>query len=49
MRKIIIFHFGKRTKLKTYIEVLFIGMDDEEVDIVADDFDSFIDYVWSKE
>ena len=32
-----------------YIEVPFIGMDDEEVEIVADDFDSFIDYVWSKE
>ena len=32
-----------------YIEVPFIGMDDEEVEIVADDFDGFIDYVWSKE
>ena len=40
---------GKRTKLKTYIEVPFIGMDDEEVEIVADDFDGFIDYVWGKE
>lgn len=32
-----------------YIEVPFIGMDDEEVEIIADDFDGFIDYVWSKE
>ena len=32
-----------------YIEVPCIGMDDEEVEIVADDFDGFIDYVWSKE
>ena len=32
-----------------YIEVPFIGMDDEEVEIVADDFDGFIDYVCSKE
>ena len=32
-----------------YIEVPLIGMDDEEVEIVADDFDEFIDYVWSKE
>ena len=32
-----------------YIEVPFIGMDDEEVKIVADDFDGFIGYVWSKE
>ena len=32
-----------------YIEVPFIGMDDEEVEIVADDFDGFIDYVWSKD
>ena len=32
-----------------YIEVPFIGMDDEEVEIVAEDFDGFIDYVWSKE
>ena len=32
-----------------YIEVPFIGMDDEEVEIVADNFDGFIDYVWSKE
>ena len=31
-----------------YIEIPFIGMDDEEVEIVADDFDGFIDYVWSK-
>ena len=32
-----------------YIEVPFVGMDDEEVEIVADNFDGFIDYVWSKE
>lgn len=32
-----------------YVEVPFIGMSDEEVKIVADDFDSFINYVWSKE
>lgn len=32
-----------------YIEVPFIGMDDEEVEIIAEDFDGFIDYVWSKE
>lgn len=32
-----------------YIEVPFIGMKDEEVMIIADNFDSFIKYVWSKE
>ena len=32
-----------------YIEVPFIGMDDEEVEIIAEDFDGFIDYVCSKE
>ena len=32
-----------------YIEVPFVGMDDEEVEIIADDYDSFKDYVWSKE
>lgn len=32
-----------------YIEVPFIGMDDEEVEIIAEDFDGFIDYVWSKD
>lgn len=32
-----------------YIEVPFIGMDDEEVEVIADSFDGFIDYVWSKE
>ncbi len=31
-----------------YIEVPFIGMDNDEVKIVADDFDGFIDYVWNK-
>ena len=30
-----------------YIEVPFIGMDDE-VRVIAEDFDSFIDYVWHK-
>ena len=32
-----------------YVEVPFIGMDDEEVKVIAEDFDSFIDYVWNKE
>lgn len=32
-----------------YIEVPFIGMTDEEVKIIAEDFDNFIKYVWSKE
>lgn len=32
-----------------YIEVPFIGMDDEEAEIIAEDFDGFINYVWSKE
>lgn len=32
-----------------YIEVPFIGMADEEVKIVAEDFDGFVKYVWSKE
>ncbi len=32
-----------------YIEVPFIGMADEEVKIIAEDFDGFIQYVWSKE
>ena len=31
-----------------YIEVPFIGMADEEVKIIADDFDSFVKYVWNK-
>lgn len=31
-----------------YIEVPFIGMDDEEVIIIAEDFDGFINYVWNK-
>lgn len=31
-----------------FIEVPFIGMDDDEVKIVADDFDGFINYVWNK-
>ena len=31
-----------------YIEVPFIGMDDEEVKIIADNFDDFINYVWGK-
>lgn len=32
-----------------FVEVPFIGMDDEEVKIIADDFDGFINYVWNKE
>lgn len=32
-----------------YIEVPFIGMADGEVKIIAEDFDNFIKYVWSKE
>lgn len=32
-----------------YIEVPFIGMSDEEVMIIAEDFDGFINYVWNKE
>lgn len=31
-----------------FIEVPFIGMDDEVIKIVADDFDGFINYVWNK-
>lgn len=31
-----------------YIEVPFIGMDDKGVEVVAEDFDGFIDYIWSK-
>lgn len=31
-----------------YIEVPFIGMDNDEVKIIAYDFDGFIDYVWNK-
>ena len=31
-----------------YIEVPFIGMDDEEVKVIAEDFDGFIDYVWNR-
>lgn len=31
-----------------FIEVSFIGMGDDEVKIVADDFDDFINYVWNK-
>ena len=32
-----------------YVEVPFIGMDDEEVKIIAENFDDFINYVWNKE
>lgn len=32
-----------------YIEVPFIGMADEEAVVIAEDFDGFIKYVWSKE
>ena len=31
-----------------YIEVPFIGMYDEEVKVIAEDFDGFIDYVWNR-
>ena len=31
-----------------FIEVPFIGMDDEEINIIANDFDGFINYVWNK-
>ncbi|MBU5316812.1 SMI1/KNR4 family protein [Clostridium bornimense] len=31
-----------------YIEVPFIGMDDDEVIIIAENFDEFIDYVYNK-
>lgn len=30
-----------------YIEVPFIGMDEEEVIIIAENFDDFINYIWS--
>lgn len=32
-----------------FIEVPFIGMEDDEVKVIANDFDEFINYVWSKE
>lgn len=32
-----------------YVEVPFIGMTDEEVKIVAKNFDDFIYYIWRKE
>lgn len=31
-----------------YVEVPFIGMDDEEVKIIGENFDEFINYVWDK-
>ena len=31
-----------------FIEVPFIGMDDEEINIIANDFDDFINYVYKK-
>ena len=31
-----------------YVEVPFIGMDDEEIRIIGNNFDDFINYVWSK-
>lgn len=31
-----------------YVEVPFIGMDDENVKIIGKNFDEFINYVWSK-
>lgn len=32
-----------------YIEVPFIGMDEESVEVVAEDFDGFIGYIWGKQ
>lgn len=31
-----------------YIEVPFIGMDDEEIKVIGNNFDDFVNYVWSK-
>lgn len=31
-----------------YIEVPFIGMDDEEIKVIGNNFDDFINYVWVK-
>lgn len=31
-----------------YIEVSFIGMDNEEIKVIGNNFDDFINYVWSK-
>ncbi|MCM1267523.1 MAG: SMI1/KNR4 family protein [Bacteroidales bacterium] len=31
-----------------YIEVPFIGMDDEEIKVIGNNFDDFITYVWNK-
>lgn len=31
-----------------YIEIPFIGMDDEEIKVIGNNFDDFINYVWSK-
>lgn len=31
-----------------YIEVPFIGMNDEEIEVIAKDFDDFINYIWNK-
>lgn len=30
-----------------YVQVPFIGMDDDEVEIIASDFDEFISYLYS--
>lgn len=32
-----------------YIEVPFIGMDDEEMKVIGNSFDDFINYIWGKE
>ena len=32
-----------------YVEVPFIGMDDDEVEVVAGDFDEFISYLWDNQ
>lgn len=31
-----------------YIEVPFIGMDNEKINVIGNNFDDFIKYVWSK-
>lgn len=32
-----------------YVEVPFIGMDDDEVEVVAGNFDEFISYLWDNQ
>ncbi|OYP44792.1 hypothetical protein CG709_04020, partial [Lachnotalea glycerini] len=40
--------YGINSKGK-YIEVPFIGMDDDEVNVIAGDFDGFIEYLNNKQ